>query len=251
MTILSVDQNWKNFNQKCKQKESVDEFKTCFNQTMNSILFLRKVNIKSYHRYLHFNAHTVAEMILPGDGTVETKKDYKNATFKLDPKYSYIIHLFDKDFLVYLNNPLIVQRSFVTIHPYTSMGYIGIKAIQHERLNTEIDPCEPSREYVFQNCINKKMIVKLGCQPFWLDHIQTDFQKCSEVSKLFEFIYDMGKLNQISTEKELVEKYSCSKPCTYMEYKVRIRNALTEIDKIHFFKRLWRNLIHGHLREVK
>ena len=218
---------------------------------MNSNPFLRKVGLKFYHRYLYFNALAVFELIIPGNGTIETKKDYRNATFKLDPKYSYVVNLFDMDFLVYLNNPLIVQRSFVTIHPNTSMGYIGIKAIQHEKLNTGIDSCEPSKEYVFQNCIYRKIISKLGCQPFWLDHIKTDFQKCSEVSKLFDFIYYMGKLNQISTEKELVEKYSCLKPCTYMEYKVRIRNALTEIDKIYFFKRLWRNLILGHLREVK
>ena len=64
------------------------------------------------------------------------------------------------------------------------------------------------------------MISKIGCQPYWLDHIKTDFENCSKASQLQSFLMKMGLLYQISTEKELTDEYECLKPCNYMEYKV-------------------------------
>ena len=65
-----------------------------------------------------------------------------------------------------------------------------------------------------------KMISKIGCQPYWLDYINTDVVNCSKASQLDEFLKHMKKLIMISTEKDLKDEYDCLKPCRYMEYKV-------------------------------
>ena len=100
------------------------------------------------------------------------------------------------------------------------MIHKNLKALQHIRFNTQSNPCEESHDYNFQNCIYKKMISKIGCQPYWLDYINTDIVNCSETSQLDEFLKQMGNLIQTSTEKELKDEYNCLKPCEYMEYKV-------------------------------
>ena len=68
------------------------------------------------------------------------------------------------------------------------------------------------------------MISNVGCKPYWMDHIQTDKENCSEASKLDKFLESFGDLNTMSTEEELTEEYNCLKPCIYMEYKVYERN---------------------------
>ena len=95
-----------------------------------------------------------------------------------------------------------------------------IQGIQHIKLNTATSPCEESTDYNFQNCIYNKIISKVGCQPYWLDYIQTDIENCSEATQLDKFLEYTGDLNTISTEEEFAEKYNCLKPCIYMEYKV-------------------------------
>ena len=99
--------------------------------------------------------------------------------------------------------------------------YLIFKAIWHEKINTAIDPCELSDGYVFQNCIYRQLMAKIGCQPFWLDYIQTDLPKCTDASQLSLFVHKFLSLNAISSEKELMEAYNCLRPCKYMEYMVR------------------------------
>ena len=94
------------------------------------------------------------------------------------------------------------------------------KAIQNKKLNTKFNPCEESHDYSFQNCIYAKMISKIGCQPYWLDYINTGIENCSKVSQLGTFLKNMGDLNLISSARELADEYNCLKPCNYMEYKV-------------------------------
>ena len=95
-----------------------------------------------------------------------------------------------------------------------------MKAIQHKKLNTILNPCEESNKYNYQNCIYEKMILKIGCQPYWLDYINTDIENCSKATQLDKFLIIMEELNQMFTEKELTDTYECLKPCNYMEYKV-------------------------------
>ena len=87
-------------------------------------------------------------------------------------------------------------------------------------------PCEESLDYNFQNCIFTEMISNVGCKPYWMDHIQTDKENCSEASQLDKFLEYLGDLTKMSTEEELTEKYNCLKPCIYMEYKVDIKEII-------------------------
>ena len=95
-----------------------------------------------------------------------------------------------------------------------------------------MNPCEESCNYNFQNCIYTKMISKVGCQPYWLDYINTDLAICSKASQLDLFLHHMQQLTEITTEKEIKEEYNCLKPCNYMEYKVRLKTFA-------FFPLLW------------
>ena len=64
------------------------------------------------------------------------------------------------------------------------------------------------------------MMSRIGCQPFWLDHIQTDLQKCTNIFQIRQFLFNFTHLASISSEKKFTEEYNCLKPCKYMQYKV-------------------------------
>ena len=87
-------------------------------------------------------------------------------------------------------------------------------------MNTGIDPCEPRDGYVFQHCMYKHLMEKIGCQPFWLDFLLTEHPNCTEASQISRFLEAFLNLTSISSENELMEEYSCLRPCSYMEYKV-------------------------------
>ena len=100
----------------------------------------------------------------------------------------------------------------------------------HERINTAINPCELSNDYVFQNCIYSQIITKIGCQPFWLDFIETDLPNCTDASQISHFLNVLVKLNSMTSERELIEEYNCLRPCKYMEYQVN-KEMLCKNDK--------------------
>ena len=87
-------------------------------------------------------------------------------------------------------------------------------------MHTAVNPCEHSPGYVLQNCVYNQIMSEIGCQPFWLDYIQTDLPKCTNSSQICLSLSSFTKLNSISSEKEFIQKYNCLKPCKYMEYKV-------------------------------
>ena len=66
--------------------------------------------------------------------------------------------------------------------------FLKFKALQHIKLNTLNNPCEKSHSYNFQNCIYAKMISKIGCQPYWLDYVNTDIVNCTKASQLDAFL---------------------------------------------------------------
>ena len=69
-------------------------------------------------------------MIFPEDGSVPSKRE-ANATIFLEPAFVYLMCLFDKDFLIFLGNSLIVQRSCLRISQ--SKTVIEIK-VRHKNL---------------------------------------------------------------------------------------------------------------------
>ena len=89
-------------------------------------------------------------------------------------------------------------------------------------LNTPRNPCEAVEGYVYQYCIYKRIIAKVGCRPYWLDYIQTDKENCSDVKKLEEFLTVLSVL-RVANEEEILREYECLKPCNYIEYRVTFR----------------------------
>ena len=66
-------------------------------------------------------------MILPCNGSIGAMRDWRNPTFELDPAYTFLLALFDKDFFLFVTNPLIVHRSVLKVFSNTSQVLVGIK----------------------------------------------------------------------------------------------------------------------------
>ena len=101
--------------------------------------------------------------------------------------------------------------------------FFHIQAIRHEELNSASDPCDPTTEYNFQNCIFEKLTSEIGCLPHWLTDLKTKFPSCSMAYQLKNF-FDKSKEVMLLNEKKFHERFNCYKPCKYYEYKVRDKN---------------------------
>ena len=114
------------FNKVCRKKKSVEEFKICMDQ--NTKLFIKQINIKSFKHEILPSSFFTAQMIFPKDGSIGSNKtDYETPTLRLDPSFEYVLRFFDKDFFLYLNNPLIVQRSTLRIKRNSTFLHVHLK----------------------------------------------------------------------------------------------------------------------------
>ena len=68
-------------------------------------------------------------MILPYNGSLGYKWDLDNPTFKLNSSYSFALAFFDRDYFLYVSNPLIVHRSVTKVLSSTSpsVSKVGIE----------------------------------------------------------------------------------------------------------------------------
>ena len=98
--------------------------------------------------------------------------------------------------------------------------YLLIQAIRNEKLNRPHNPCQPSPDYNFADCVERSIIARVGCQPPWRRITVDDIPLCLNYSMLFTYgrIYefDYGKMSR----EKLIETTKCLMPCTYMEYEV-------------------------------
>ena len=101
---------------KCLKKNTIEDFKSCIRQ--NSKEYIQGINLKSYKQRTRLSKNIKYEVIFPEDGSVPSKRE-TNATISLEPSFVFIMCLFDKDFLIYVSNPLIVQRSCLRINQNT------------------------------------------------------------------------------------------------------------------------------------
>ena len=102
----------------------------------------------------------------------------------------------------------------------TSQCLFNFKAIQHEEIRTDRNPCTESANYVYQFCLQKEIISKVGCRPHWIMYNQTQFKTCTNASQLDEFIRLLDEVKAMPDVKAIFLYYKCMKPCKYMEYKV-------------------------------
>ena len=122
---LSAD----NFNigRKCMGQKSIEDFKSCFQQ--NNEDYIKRINLNYFKQRTYLSKYNMFKVILPEDGSVISKRDPYNATLTLDPSFVYIMCLYDKDFLIYVSNSLIVQRSCLKINKNTYYTGIEVKVI--------------------------------------------------------------------------------------------------------------------------
>ena len=113
------------FLSECRGKISVDEFKTCILQKSTS--FIRNISLVSYKQAAFLSEITSAQIVIPEDGSVGLKQDLFKPTFHLDPLFTYMICLFDKDFLLSVSNPLIVTRNCAPVSANSTFAGITIK----------------------------------------------------------------------------------------------------------------------------
>ena len=66
----------------------------------------------------------------------------------------------------------------------------------------------------------EKLISEVGCQPYWLSELKTEFPSCSMAYQLKEFLDKLGDVGMLN-EKKFHDRFKCYKPCKYYEYKVR------------------------------
>ena len=119
LSVNSFGLGWK-----CMKKNSIEDFKSCIRQ--NSKDYIKGINLKSYKQRSRLSKYDMYEVILPEDGSVPSKKG-TNGTIFLNPSFVYIFCLFDKDFLLFVSNPLIVQRSCLRIKQNTYYTAVEIK----------------------------------------------------------------------------------------------------------------------------
>ena len=121
--MLNVNGAHGNLFGECGGKKIVEDFKSCILNKSDS--FIRGINLKSYKQETHLNRFQKFQMILPEDGSLGVKRI--KPTFHLDPLFVYLFCLFDKDFLLYFVNPLIVPRSCMKIRQNSTFTPIVMK----------------------------------------------------------------------------------------------------------------------------
>ena len=125
MGILSGDNNLL-FRDNCVGKnKSLEDFQECLRKS--KVPLIQNVRMNSYKQYLSLNEYSATDMILPYNGSIGVIRDWRYPTFELDSAYSFLLALFDKDFFLYVTNPLIIHRSVLKVVSNTSQILVGIK----------------------------------------------------------------------------------------------------------------------------
>ena len=78
-----------------------------------------------------------------------------------------------------------------------------------------------STQYSFSDCLEKKIMFQVGCQPFWIKTTGNELPICTSISQYHKY-FDKYAVFQDIDEIQLMDKSGCAKPCQYMEYKASI-----------------------------
>ena len=107
--------------------KSVEQFQECLEQSKIKTPLIKSIGIESFNKQMHLNSFVTMDMILPEKGSIGLKRNLQNPTFKLDSGYTFLLILFDKDFFIFISNPLIVPRSVVRVFSNSSFITVGLK----------------------------------------------------------------------------------------------------------------------------
>ena len=94
-----------------------------------------------------------------------------------------------------------------------------LQATRKIKLSRKSSPCEPSEDYDFNSCIFDEIAKNIGCKPFWITKNPNGLTNCTEANDLIRYLYELKTTGHMD-EQSLLDRYSCLKPCSYMEYQV-------------------------------
>ena len=126
----------------------------------------------------------------------------------------------DKKLQFVTSNPNIVPRSMLTLKQKAGGMSIYLQAIRHEKLNLPDKPCEPSLDYDFATCLQRSVMVSVGCQPIWRRYSMMEQTEplCDNWTTLKQYGDEIESLSNMD-RNELYEATNCMMPCSFMEYK--------------------------------
>ena len=139
----------------------------------------------------------------------------KTTSLNINLNYNFSVFLHDPKFFVFKDTFVFIP--FLKLDDVFRREFI-ILATTKKRMRRESKfDCNPDGNYIFQNCVRKKIVDSQGCTTPW-DRKTTDkLPKCSEMSSMKEF---ESYYNQVfySSEEELKDLTGCLLPCTYTHY---------------------------------
>ena len=74
-------------------------------------------------------------------------------------------------------------------------------------------------DYDFNACIHDEIAKNIGCKPFWRAKNPNRLSNCTEANDLIRYLYELKTTGHMD-EQSLLDRYSCLKPCSYIEYQV-------------------------------
>ena len=120
------------FRDNCIVKNSFEDFKKCVKKSRIKTPLIENVGIKTFKKQLQMNRYSISDMILPYNGSIGVKRDLNNPTFLLNSSYTFALAFFDRDYFLYVSNPLIVHRSLLKVLASTS-PYVLMVGIEVSR----------------------------------------------------------------------------------------------------------------------
>ena len=136
---------------------SFEDFKACVKMSRFKTPLIESVGIKSFEKQLQMNEYSISDMILPYNGSIGVKTDLNNPTFMLNSSYTFALAFFDRDYFLYVSNPLIVNRSILKVLASTS-PYVLMVGIEVSRTRKYI--VRPSH-LIFRLSRTRRLILPL------------------------------------------------------------------------------------------
>ena len=137
----------------------------------------------------------------------------------LNESLKYLIMITDPKLQLFAASPDVISRSLFKRNEKAGVYSFYLKATKYVKLNQPHNPCEPSSDYNFAQCVEKKIMVRAGCQPHWRRFPTQDLPECDNTSMLTQYGEEYWKLGNLYRE-DLIDVTGCHLPCTFMKYTV-------------------------------
>ena len=98
----------------------------------------------------------------------------------------------------------------------------AIQVFKHEKLNQPSNPCDPSPDYDFAECVERHVVKEVGCQLPWNRETVEDMPLCDNSTAFMEYDILMTQVTMMPMSV-LVETTQCLLPCVFTEFKVSLK----------------------------